>query len=205
MRHWSCVLSHSVAVHEQAGEDLWRKCHQSSSCRINHSPVAQIPFKFRFLTDCFVPHRFFSNIASCLYIYFYQAPTINPVISFTPVLHTLFPLSHTAVLYNMLYTRLSFTRRIIDRLDGVRLLWSLLKNPNPAVQASAAWAICPCIENAKVQWKLKCDFTVIPHLKFYSSCKFKARNRKKPYILHNLLNLLFFFILMTLAFVNGGK
>uniref|UniRef100_A0A3B4DSB3 Outer dynein arm docking complex subunit 2 n=1 Tax=Pygocentrus nattereri TaxID=42514 RepID=A0A3B4DSB3_PYGNA len=39
--------------------------------------------------------------------------------------------------------------KIIDRLDGVRLLWSLLKNPNPDVQASAAWAICPCIENAK--------------------------------------------------------
>ncbi len=38
---------------------------------------------------------------------------------------------------------------IIDRLDGVRLLWSLLKSPNPSVQASAAWAICPCIENAK--------------------------------------------------------
>ena len=26
---------------------------------------------------------------------------------------------------------------------------SLLKNTNPGVQASAAWAICPCIENAK--------------------------------------------------------
>ncbi|XP_033629492.1 armadillo repeat-containing protein 4-like [Asterias rubens] len=38
---------------------------------------------------------------------------------------------------------------IIDRLDGVRLLWSLLKNQNQRVQASAAWAICPCIENAK--------------------------------------------------------
>ncbi|CAG2238366.1 ARMC4 [Mytilus edulis] len=38
---------------------------------------------------------------------------------------------------------------IIDKLDGVRLLWSLLKNQNPEVQASAAWAICPCIENAK--------------------------------------------------------
>ena len=35
---------------------------------------------------------------------------------------------------------------IIDRLDGVRLLWSLLKSPNPMVQASAAWAISPCIE-----------------------------------------------------------
>lgn len=38
---------------------------------------------------------------------------------------------------------------LIDRLDGVRLLWSLLKNPKTDVQASAAWAICPCIENAK--------------------------------------------------------
>lgn len=44
-----------------------------------------------------------------------------------------------------------FCNRIIDRLDGVRLLWSLLKNPHPDVQASAAWAICPCIENAKVR------------------------------------------------------
>ncbi|NXL75566.1 ARMC4 protein, partial [Leptocoma aspasia] len=38
---------------------------------------------------------------------------------------------------------------IIDSLDGVRLLWSLLRNPNPDVQASAAWALCPCVENAK--------------------------------------------------------
>ncbi|XP_029935491.1 armadillo repeat-containing protein 4 [Myripristis murdjan] len=38
---------------------------------------------------------------------------------------------------------------IIDRLDGVRLLWSLLKNPNVDVQSSAAWAICPCLENTK--------------------------------------------------------
>ena len=36
----------------------------------------------------------------------------------------------------------------IDQLDGVRLLWSLLKNPSPQVQASAAKALCPCIENA---------------------------------------------------------
>ncbi|KAM9839660.1 outer dynein arm-docking complex subunit 2 [Aulostomus maculatus] len=38
---------------------------------------------------------------------------------------------------------------IIDQLDGVRLVWSLLKNSNPDVQSSAAWALCPCIENAK--------------------------------------------------------
>jgi hypothetical protein len=34
-------------------------------------------------------------------------------------------------------------------MDGVRLLWSLLKNPNTRVQAAAAWAICPCIKNIK--------------------------------------------------------
>uniref|UniRef100_A0A7N6BZI8 Armadillo repeat containing 4 n=1 Tax=Anabas testudineus TaxID=64144 RepID=A0A7N6BZI8_ANATE len=38
---------------------------------------------------------------------------------------------------------------IIDQLDGVRLVWSLLKNPNADVQSGAAWALCPCIENAK--------------------------------------------------------
>ncbi|NXH44000.1 ARMC4 protein, partial [Dicaeum eximium] len=38
---------------------------------------------------------------------------------------------------------------IIDSLDGVRLLWSLLRSHNPDVQASAAWALCPCVENAK--------------------------------------------------------
>ena len=50
------------------------------------------------------------------------------------------------------YTLLHFS--IIDKLDGVRLLWSLLKNQNTDVQASAAWAICPCIENAKVTFLL---------------------------------------------------
>lgn len=42
--------------------------------------------------------------------------------------------------------------RIIDQLDGVRLVWSLLKNPSADVQSIAAWALCPCIENAKVQY-----------------------------------------------------
>lgn len=39
---------------------------------------------------------------------------------------------------------------VIDRLDGVRLLWSLLKNPHHGVQAAAAWAISPCVKNVKV-------------------------------------------------------
>jgi hypothetical protein len=34
-------------------------------------------------------------------------------------------------------------------MDGVRLLWSLLKNSNPKVQAAAAWAISPCIKHIK--------------------------------------------------------
>ncbi|XP_023341977.1 armadillo repeat-containing protein 4 [Eurytemora carolleeae] len=37
----------------------------------------------------------------------------------------------------------------IRNLDGVRLLWSLLKNPNESVQAAAAWALSPCIRNAE--------------------------------------------------------
>lgn len=49
-----------------------------------------------------------------------------------------------------LYHCFWFHDRIIDRLDGVRLLWSLLKNPHADVKASAAWALCPCIQNAKV-------------------------------------------------------
>ncbi|XP_061614319.1 outer dynein arm-docking complex subunit 2 [Phyllopteryx taeniolatus] len=38
---------------------------------------------------------------------------------------------------------------IIQELDAIRWVWSLLKNPSPDVQSSAAWALCPCIENAK--------------------------------------------------------
>ena len=36
----------------------------------------------------------------------------------------------------------------IRQLDGVRLLWSLLKNPYEKVQSAAAWALSPCIKNA---------------------------------------------------------
>ncbi|KAJ8984851.1 hypothetical protein NQ317_013052 [Molorchus minor] len=38
--------------------------------------------------------------------------------------------------------------RIIEELDGVRLIWSLLKNDSPKVQASAAWSLVPCIKYA---------------------------------------------------------
>ncbi|XP_018321192.1 armadillo repeat-containing protein gudu [Agrilus planipennis] len=36
--------------------------------------------------------------------------------------------------------------RIIEDLDGVRLIWSLLKNPSPRVQTNAAWALVPCVK-----------------------------------------------------------
>ena len=40
--------------------------------------------------------------------------------------------------------------RKIEELDGVRLIWSLLKNKSKKVQASAAWALVPCIKNSEV-------------------------------------------------------
>ncbi|CAF1688452.1 unnamed protein product, partial [Adineta ricciae] len=48
--------------------------------------------------------------------------------------------------------------QMIDRLDGVRLLWSLLKNPDPRVEAAAAWAISPCVKNIKESGELVRSF-----------------------------------------------
>ncbi|KAL3267886.1 hypothetical protein HHI36_007026 [Cryptolaemus montrouzieri] len=38
---------------------------------------------------------------------------------------------------------------LIEDNDGVRLIWSLLKNPSKKVQANAAWCLVPCIKNAQ--------------------------------------------------------
>lgn len=38
----------------------------------------------------------------------------------------------------------------MERLDGFRLVWSLLKHDSSRVQAGAAWAICPYVEHSKV-------------------------------------------------------
>ncbi|XP_076253243.1 armadillo repeat-containing protein gudu isoform X2 [Rhynchophorus ferrugineus] len=38
--------------------------------------------------------------------------------------------------------------RVIEQLDGVRLIWSLLRNDSTKVQANAAWSLVPCIRNA---------------------------------------------------------
>lgn len=47
---------------------------------------------------------------------------------------------------------------ILEELDAVRLIWSLLKNPCPRVQAYAAWALCPCIKNARNSGELVRSF-----------------------------------------------
>jgi hypothetical protein len=35
---------------------------------------------------------------------------------------------------------------LVEKGDGVRLLWSLLKSSNPAVVANSASALCPCLQ-----------------------------------------------------------
>lgn len=46
----------------------------------------------------------------------------------------------------------------LEELDAVRLIWSLLKNPCPRVQAYAAWALSPCIQNARNSGELVRSF-----------------------------------------------
>ncbi|XP_050504963.1 armadillo repeat-containing protein gudu [Diabrotica virgifera virgifera] len=38
--------------------------------------------------------------------------------------------------------------RVIEELDGVRLIWSLLRNDSQKVQANAAWSLVPCVRYA---------------------------------------------------------
>lgn len=52
----------------------------------------------------------------------------------------------------------SESMKMLEELDAIRLVWSLLKNPNPRVQAFAAWALCPCIENAEESGELVRSF-----------------------------------------------
>lgn len=47
---------------------------------------------------------------------------------------------------------------VLEQLDAVRLIWSLLKNPCPRVQAYACMALCPCIENARNSGELVRSF-----------------------------------------------
>lgn len=43
---------------------------------------------------------------------------------------------------------------ILEDLDAVRLVWSLLKNPVARVQAYGAYALCPLVENAEESGEL---------------------------------------------------
>uniref|UniRef100_A0A8D8B3Q8 Armadillo repeat-containing protein 4 n=2 Tax=Culex pipiens TaxID=7175 RepID=A0A8D8B3Q8_CULPI len=72
-----------------------------------------------------------------------------------PLLVNLLNMTHAPLLENIAKTLKECasdpeSMTIMEELDAIRLIWSLLKNSNPKVQAHAAWALCPCIENAKV-------------------------------------------------------
>lgn len=80
-----------------------------------------------------------------------------------PLLVNLLNGTHEPLLENVSKTLAQCARdldslHIMEDLDAVRLIWSLLKNPNPRVQAYAAWALCPCIENAKNSGELVRSF-----------------------------------------------
>jgi armadillo repeat-containing protein 4 len=51
--------------------------------------------------------------------------------------------------------------KILLDLDGVRLIWTLLKCPDPQVQANAASSLCPFIKYAEVH-------LIQLHIHFYS-------------------------------------
>lgn len=48
--------------------------------------------------------------------------------------------------------------QIIEKYDGVRLVWSLLKHRLPSIQANAAWALVTCIKNAQNSGEMVREF-----------------------------------------------
>ncbi|EDS32882.1 armadillo repeat-containing protein 4 [Culex quinquefasciatus] len=80
-----------------------------------------------------------------------------------PLLVNLLNMTHAPLLENIAKTLKECasdpeSMTIMEELDAIRLIWSLLKNSNPKVQAHAAWALCPCIENAKDSGELVRSF-----------------------------------------------
>lgn len=80
-----------------------------------------------------------------------------------PLLVNLLNSTHEPLLENITKTltqcaKDSESLHIMEDLDAVRLIWSLLKNQNPRVQAYAAWALCPCIDNARNSGELVRSF-----------------------------------------------
>uniref|UniRef100_A0A182K4J8 Armadillo repeat-containing domain-containing protein n=1 Tax=Anopheles christyi TaxID=43041 RepID=A0A182K4J8_9DIPT len=80
-----------------------------------------------------------------------------------PLLVNLLNMTHAPLLENIARTLKECasdpeSMTLMEELDAIRLIWSLLKNSNPKVQAFAAWALCPCIENAKDSGELVRSF-----------------------------------------------
>ncbi|EAA12458.2 AGAP008223-PA, partial [Anopheles gambiae str. PEST] len=80
-----------------------------------------------------------------------------------PLLVNLLNMTHAPLLENIARTLKECasdpeSMTLMEELDAIRLIWSLLKNSNPKVQAYAAWALCPCIENAKDSGELVRSF-----------------------------------------------
>ncbi|XP_055383292.1 uncharacterized protein LOC129613316 [Condylostylus longicornis] len=71
-----------------------------------------------------------------------------------PLMVNLLQLSHAPLLENLCKALKECAEdnesmKILEQLDGVRFIWSLLKDPHPRVQAYAAYALCPCVQNAQ--------------------------------------------------------
>uniref|UniRef100_A0A182NFE7 Armadillo repeat-containing domain-containing protein n=1 Tax=Anopheles dirus TaxID=7168 RepID=A0A182NFE7_9DIPT len=80
-----------------------------------------------------------------------------------PLLVNLLNMTHAPLLENIARTLKECasdpeSMTLMEELDAIRLIWSLLKNSNAKVQAYAAWALCPCIENAKDSGELVRSF-----------------------------------------------
>uniref|UniRef100_A0A182J6G1 Armadillo repeat-containing domain-containing protein n=1 Tax=Anopheles atroparvus TaxID=41427 RepID=A0A182J6G1_ANOAO len=80
-----------------------------------------------------------------------------------PLLVNLLNMTHAPLLENIARTLKECatdpeSMTLMEELDAIRLIWSLLKNSNPKVQAYAAWALCPCIQNAKDSGELVRSF-----------------------------------------------
>ena len=80
-----------------------------------------------------------------------------------PLLVNLLSLTHAPLLTNIAKTLKECacdpeSMQIMEDLDAIRLVWSLLKSSNEKVQAHAAWALCPCIQNAKDSGELVRSF-----------------------------------------------
>lgn len=95
----------------------------------------------------------------CFYFACRVGKALQPVLILVFILHIL-DLRQKHQTQNFAFFGL-LPHRVIDKLEGIRLLWSLLKNPSEDVQASAAWALCPCIQRAKV--RVSRQFTTRPY------------------------------------------